>query len=161
MAIAVEEILSADSGMSDFKQGLKLLRDGRPKEALLHVQRAFRLAPQNPFYLSYAGLLVTVVERRFADGENLCLEALGIRRNHPQLYLNLAEVYRTAQRPLDAIHVLEQGLVPTGRDCRIRYALDGLGRRRPPVLSFLRRSNPLNRILGKCRHRLLGPPRAA
>jgi Flp pilus assembly protein TadD len=161
MSIGIEEVTSSDSGMSDFKEGLKLLRDGHPEEALSHVQRALRLAPQNPFYLSYVGLLVAVVERRFADAESLCQDALSIRRNHPQLYLNLAEMYQTARRTRDAIDVLERGLASTGRDRRIRSALKRIGRRRLPVLPFLDRSNPLNRLLGKWRHRLLGPPRAA
>jgi tetratricopeptide (TPR) repeat protein len=75
----------------------------------------------------------------------LCLEALGLRRNHPQLYLNLAEVYQTAGRPQEAIEVLEKRLASTGRDLRIRRAFNKLGSRRKPVLSFLHRSNAMNR----------------
>jgi Flp pilus assembly protein TadD len=150
-----------DSGMSDFTECLKLLRDGHPEEALLHVRRALRVAPKNPFYLSYAGLLVALVERRFANAEMFCQEALGMRHNHPQLYLNLAEVYQTAGRPQEAVEVLEKGLISTGRDIRIRRALKKCGRRRHPVFSFLHRSHPMNRLLGKWRHRWMGPPQAA
>jgi Flp pilus assembly protein TadD len=161
MSIGLDDVTSTDLGMSDFREGLKLFRDGHPDEALSHVKRALEMIPANPFYLSYAGLLVAIAERRFADAESLCREALAIRRNHPQLYLNFAEMYKTAGRPLDAIDVLERGLAATRRDRRIRKALDRLGRRRPPVFPFLQRDNRLNRILGKYRHRLLGPPRAS
>ncbi|HVB56637.1 MAG TPA: hypothetical protein VNE63_09435, partial [Candidatus Acidoferrales bacterium] len=77
------------------------------------------------------------------------------------LYLNLAEVYHQAGRSQDAIAVLEKGLVSAGRDFRIRRALEKIGMRRKPVFAFLHRSHPLNRTLGKWRHRLNGPPKSA
>jgi predicted Zn-dependent protease len=159
LSIAVEELSSGDSGMADFKEGLRHLRDGHPDEALAYIRGAVESAPTNPFYLSYAGLLTALAEERFGDAERLCREALQLRRSHPQLYLNLAEVYQTAGRPQEAIEVLEKGLTSTGRDRRIRRALEKLGRRRAPVFAFLHRNNPVNRLIGKWRHRLLGPPR--
>src|SRR5580692_6119064 len=143
-----------DAGMTDFKECLKLLRDGNAGDALLHARRALGTAPKNPFYLSYTGLLAAVAERRFGDAETLCREALGMKHNHAQLYLNLAEVYYQAGRTPDAIETLEKGLVSAGRDFRIRRALEKIGVRRSPVLTFLHRSHPLNCTLGKWRHRL-------
>jgi len=84
-----------------------------------------------------------------------------MRHNHAQLYLNLAEVYQQCGRTQDAIAVLEKGLVSAGRDFRIRRALQKIGTRREPVLSFLHRSHPVNRALGKLRHQLAGPIKAA
>jgi hypothetical protein len=43
----------------------------------------------------------------------------------------------------------------------ILQALKSFGTRRGPMIPFVERSNPINRILGKYRHRLLGPKRAA
>ena len=151
----------SDAGMTDFKECLHRLRDGHPDEALLHARRALGIAPKNPFYLSYTGLLAALAEKRFGDAEALCQEAVGMRRNHAQLYLNLAEVYLQAGRTTDAIATLEKGLISAGRDFRIRRALEKIGMRRPPVLTFLHRSHPLNRTLGKWRHRIAGPSRAA
>lgn len=150
-----------DAGMTDFKECLKLLRDGEAGEALLHARRALGTAPKNPFYLSYTGLLAAIAERRFVDGESLCREALGLRHNHAQLYLNLAEVYVQAGRTPDAIQTLEKGMISAGRDFRIRRALEKIGTRREPVFSFLDRGHPLNRRLGKLRHRMSGPSKAA
>jgi tetratricopeptide (TPR) repeat protein len=161
MSLAIGTLSPADSGMSYFKECLTHLREGHPAEALLHARRALGTDPTNPFYLSYAGLLAALIEQRFGDAERLCLEALGMLQNYPQLYLNLAEVYQKARRPRKAIEVLEKGLASVGRDFRIRHALEKIGRRRAPVLSFLRRNHPLNRILGKLRHRLMGPLRTA
>jgi predicted Zn-dependent protease len=151
----------ADAGMSDFKECLKHLRDGHPDEALRDVRRALGVAPKNPFYLSYTGLLAAMAEKRYGDAESLCQEALGMRHNHAQLYLNLAEVYQQCGRTQEAIATLEKGLVSAGRDFRIRRALAKIGTRREPVLAFLHRSHPLNRTLGKWRHRLAGPSQAA
>jgi predicted Zn-dependent protease len=150
-----------DAGMNDFKECLKHLRDGHPTDALLHARRALGVAPKNPFYLSYTGLLAALAEKRYGDAESLCQEALGMRHNHAQLYLNLAEVYHHAGRPQDAIATLEKGLISAGRDFRIRRALERIGNRREPVFTFLHRSHPLNKTLGKWRHRLAGPSQAA
>jgi len=43
----------------------------------------------------------------------------------------------------------------------IGEALNNFGARRVPMIPFLRRNNAINRMLGKCRHRLLGPKREA
>jgi predicted Zn-dependent protease len=147
--------------MSDFKECLKQLRDGHADDALLHARRALGVAPKNPFYLSYTGLLAALAERRYADAETLCREAVGMKHNHAQLYLNLAEVYLQAGRTADAIATLEKGMISAGRDFRIRRALERLGLRRQPMLPFLDRSHPLNRTLGKWRHMINGPTKAA
>jgi tetratricopeptide (TPR) repeat protein len=152
---------AVDTGMEDFKECLRNLRDGQPEEALLHARRALGAAPKNPFYLSYAGLLAALAEKRFGDAESLCLEAVGMRHNHAQLYLNLAEVYYQAGRTEESIATLEKGLVSAGRDFRIRRALEKIGVRREPVLSFLRRGHCLNQALGRWRQRLNGRPIAA
>jgi len=151
---------TVDAGMMEFKECLKRMRDGHPDEALGHARRALGAAPKNPFYLSYTGLLAAMADRRFADAETLCREALNLKCNHAQLYLNLAEVYTQAGRTTDAIDVLEKGMVSAGRDFRIRRALERIGVRRQPVLSFLHRSNPINVMLGRLRYRFAGPARA-
>jgi len=43
----------------------------------------------------------------------------------------------------------------------VLQALKNFGAIRVPMIPFLKRSNGVNRILGKCRHLLLGPKRAA
>lgn len=152
---------TTDAGMTDFKECLKHLRDGHPDEALLHARRALGVAPKNPFYLSYTGLLAAMAEQRFGDAESLCREAVGMKHNHAQLYLNLADVYIQAGRTSEAVATLEKGLISAGRDFRIRRALEKLGVRREPVFAFLHRSHPLNRTLGRLRHRFAGRPHAA
>jgi hypothetical protein len=42
------------------------------------------------------------------------------------------------------------------RDVRLNLAINRLVERRPPVFSFLSRRHPLNREIGRLRHRTLG-----
>ncbi len=151
----------SDAGMNDFKECLKFLRDGRSDDALLHARRALGVAPKILSIFLIRVWLAALSEKRFGDAESLCREALGMKHNHAQLYLNLAEVYYQAGRTSEAIVTLEKGLVSAGRDFRIRRALEKIGVRRLPVVTFLHRSHPVNRALGKWRHRLTGPYKAA
>ena len=144
-------------GRTEFAECLRHLHDEHKGIALAHVRRALKAEPQNPFFLSYVGMLCALVEKRYVAGEKLCREALEIKCNHAQLYLNLAEVYRQAERHGDAMKTLQKGFVSTGRDLRIRMALEKIGGRRSPILSSLGRCHPLNRILGRLRHRIIGP----
>ena len=144
-------------GRTEFAECLRHLHDEHKGTALAHIRRALKAEPQNPFFLSYVGMLCAVAEKRYVAGEKLCREALEIKCNHAQLYLNLAEVYRHAGRHGDAIKTLQKGFVSTGRDLRIRMALEKIGGRRPPMLSMLGRGHSLNRLLGRLRHRMIGP----
>ncbi len=139
----------------EFRQALTRLRDDDPDKALAHVQRALELESHNPFYLSYFGMLQARVERKWAKGEELCETAVRMRREEPQLYLNLADVYAVAGRREDAIEALNRGIKNARRDPRLQSALNKLAIRRPPVLPFLARQHFLNRNLGKLRHRAL------
>jgi hypothetical protein len=147
-------------GVTEFKECLRHLHDGNKFVALLHARRALDREPRNPFYLSYVGVLVAITEKRYAYGESLCREALAMKYNHAQLYLNLAQVCHEAGRDRDATVTLQKGFISTGHDLRICRALEKVGGRRAPVMPFVHRTNSLNRILGRLRHRLIGPRRA-
>jgi tetratricopeptide (TPR) repeat protein len=70
-------------------------------------------------HLSYTRLLAATVEQKFGDAGMLWQEAIGMRHNHAQLYLNLAKVYQNSGRLQEAIEVLERGLISASRDSRI------------------------------------------
>lgn len=139
----------------EFKQGLTFLRDNYPTKALPHMQRAVELERNNPYYMSYMGVVLARSEKKWGEAERLCDAAVRMKRNQAQLYLNLAEVYATAGRRDDAVEALEAGLKFARRDVRLTIAMNRLVHRRPPVFSFLSRRHPLNRQLGMLRHRAL------
>lgn len=140
--------------MQEFQEGIRLLQDRCAEQALLHIERAFHLEGENPYYVSYMGLTLCMARRKFSDAEMLCQKALKMRRDHPQFYLNLAEVYRRAGRREDAVAALERGLRNTAQSPMLQSALGKLTPRKRPLLPFLPRSNKVNRKLGELRHRI-------
>jgi tetratricopeptide (TPR) repeat protein len=141
--------------VTEFKEGLALLRNNYAHKAIPYFTRALELDKANPFYTSYLGVAVAAAERKWDEAEELCTQALKRRRTQPELYLNLADVYRLAGRRQDQIETLFQGLQMTKRDPRIAETLKRYGVRRAPVLPFLERDNFLNRELGRLRYRVL------
>src|SRR5438093_5072663 len=139
----------------EFKTGLTLLRDNYAMKALPHMRRAVDLDKNNPYYMSYLGVVLARSERKWGEAEKLCDSAVRMKRNQAQLYLNLAEVYATAGRRDDAMEALQAGLKYARRDVRLTIAMNKLTQRRSPILAFLGRKHPLNRQLGILRHRAL------
>ena len=139
----------------EFKQGLTFLRDNYAGKALPHMKRAVELEKNNPYYMSYLGVVLARSEKKWGEAEKLCDGAVRLKRNQAQLYLNLAEVYATAGRRDEAVEALQAGLKFARRDIRLNIAMNKLTRRRSPVVSFLGRQHPINRSLGKIRHQTL------
>src|ERR1700744_3627790 len=147
--------MTETEAFKEFKQGLALLRDNFADKALTHMQKAAQLEKNNPYYMSYLGVVLARSEEKWAEAEKLCDNAVRLKRNQAQLYLNLAEVYATAGRKDDAVETLQAGLKYARRDVRLSIAMNRLTRRREPVLSFLNRQHPVNRQLGMIRHRAM------
>src|SRR5215469_3987721 len=147
--------MTETEAFKEFKQGLALLRDNFAEKALPHMEKAARLEKNNPYYMSYLGVVLARSEQRWGEAERLCDAAVRMKRNQAQLYLNLAEVYATAGRRDDAVEALQAGLKYARRDVRLTIAMNRLTSRRPPVFSFLSRRHPVNRQLGMLRHRAM------
>jgi len=148
--------MSESEPINEFKKGLAALLSGQSRSAVPHLQKAFEHDAGNPFYVSYYGLALARTREDCARATWLCQAALRMKRDQPDLYVNLAEVYRRDGAPEDALWTLYSGLQFTRWDSRLVRALERMGVRRQPVLSFLDRKNFLNRQLGKLRHRLRG-----
>jgi Flp pilus assembly protein TadD len=144
-----------NAGLAEFKQGISLLRKGHSAEALEYLQRAAEMKQQNPYYLSFLGVSMARAQAKWPAAVELCKTALSMRRNEPQLYVNLAEVYVSAGRRDRAVETLDTAVKYCGADARIGRMRGKLGKRLSPVLPFLERSNLVNRKLGELRQRLL------
>jgi Tfp pilus assembly protein PilF len=67
----------------------------------------------------------------------------------PVLYLNLGKAYVAAGKKKNAVTAFNQGLHYDPQHAAIRKELKKLGARKKPPVSFLDRSNPINKYLGK------------
>src|SRR6266478_3187925 len=116
--------MTETEAFKEFKQGLALLRDNFADKALTHMQKAAQLEKNNPYYMSYLGVVLARSEEKWAEAEKLCDNAVRLKRNQAQLYLNLAEVYATAGRKDDAVETLQAGLKYARRDVRLNLAIN-------------------------------------
>ncbi len=116
-------------------------------------ERAHRREPRDPRFMSWYGVTLVLVERNSNLGMVLCDEALRTAGPDPELLLNQARVHVSLRQRERSVRAIVRGLELWPEDARLVAARDALGIRRPPVISFLSRDNPLNRILGRVRHR--------
>jgi Flp pilus assembly protein TadD len=145
--------MAETEALNSFKHGVQLLKGGYPQKALLELRRCVEFDSANPYYLSFLGLAIARSEKRWAEAVKLCETALQFKRKELQLHLNLAEVYAASGQRSDAIFILDRARESFGANPRLAKARSRVEKRRSPILPFLDRQNPLNKSLGKLRHR--------
>jgi len=116
-------------------------------------ERAHRRDPRDPRYMSWYGVTLVLVEKNSSLGVVLCEQALRTAGPDPELLLNQARVHLSLNARERAVRAILRGLELFPKDPRLAVARDAIGIRSPPVIPFLSRKNPLNRVLGKLRHR--------
>lgn len=120
--------------------------------AHLAFERAHRKDPRQPRAMSWYGVTLVLVERNSALGLSLCDQALR-PGPEPELLLNLARVHLALNSRERAVKAVGRGLQAFPDHPGLQAAQAALGSRRAPVLPLLGRGNPLNRLLGRLRHR--------
>jgi len=98
---------------------------------------------------SYYGLCVAMVKRRYSEAVKYCQISLRSNSFDPDHRYNLAKVYLERGDRRKAVETLNAGLKLDRRHRGINAIFDEIGRRRPPVIPFLRRDSFLNILLGK------------
>lgn len=144
------------SAEEHFRSGITEFEAEAYAGALEHFRAAHRLDPTSPRYRSYFGLCVGITERRFDKALELCRSAAKEEFYNASLYHNLARVHLAFGFKAEAIRYLRRGLMIDPENQTILAELYRLGERQAPVLGFLRRQNPLNRLFGRMRQRLRG-----
>jgi tetratricopeptide (TPR) repeat protein len=102
--------------------------------------------------LSYFGLCLAMMERKFKPAIDLCKLAIELQFYNPDHYANLAQVYIAAGHRKKAIDIVEQGLRSHAEDQTLRKVRRQLGVRAKPPVPFLDRAHPINVTLGQARH---------
>lgn len=104
-------------------------------------------AAKSPLALSAHALCQAEVEGNYKTAVNNCHDAIKKEPKNPEHYYRQGRILLLAGRKKDAIWVMRMGL-RHGRHKGILDALAYFGIRRTPLLTFLPRSNPLNKYLG-------------
>ena len=138
------------------RRGLDLCRGGFWEGGLTLLGEA--AAPPNivelpGVFYAYLGYGTARSTKQYREGLALCEYAVRAAICDPETYLCLARTLLLVNKRTRALGILNRGLalVPDHPDL-LALRVD-LGVRRPPVVPFLSRSNPLNHWLGRARHR--------
>lgn len=129
-----------------YEKGVKAADKGNWVAALACFEKVV-LAEGNPAASSYLAVCIARERGQFNKAELLCREALEKEPDNPIHHLNLGRIYLYQGRKTEAIQSFREGL-SHGVEQRIIDELNRLGTRKKPVLSFLKRDNPMNKFLG-------------
>lgn len=102
--------------------------------------------------LSYYGLCLALVEKKYKQGIEWCKLAIEKQFYHPAHYLNLARVYLATSNRKKAVEALDAGLRVHPEDEKLLAERAEMGMRARPTVPFLDRGHPLNQTLGRARH---------
>lgn len=150
MAASVEDVVRAGIERcreEDWKEGVRLL-------TLVAEGKQDGVELPGLFY-SYLGYGIARVHREIPKGIALCEHAVEIEFYRPENYVNLARTHLLARNRGRAVDAVERGLAIDSRHPELRELQQKLGRRRRPVLRFISRDHPVNRVLGRVRHAVL------
>ncbi len=104
---------------------------------------------------SYLGYGIALRQQRVQEGLRLCQHAMKLEFYQAENYLNLARTQLLARQRRAAVRTVAGGLRIEPDHAQLLELRREIGVRRQPVLPFLRRTNPLNLLLGRLRHALL------
>jgi Flp pilus assembly protein TadD len=141
--------------MTEFREGVELLKNEYPQKALTKLRRAYECDKHNPYFMSFLGLSIARAQRKWDLASELCETAVQLKPKEIQFYLNLGEVYAASGMRERALDKLDDAMQLFGEDARLKQARSKVQNRRNPILPFFGRTHFLNRELGKLRHRAL------
>ncbi|MHB8418137.1 MAG: tetratricopeptide repeat protein [Myxococcales bacterium] len=140
--------------------GQALHGQGLLEEAHRAFGQAHRRRPSDHRCQSWYGLTLILVERNSNLGVRYCEEAVfrGAGAQDPAAWLNLGRAFSALGYRDRAVRAFQKGLDLAPEHPGLREEMEKLGVRRKPIIGFLDRRNPVNRMLGRLRHRFLGGP---
>ena len=102
--------------------------------------------------LSYFGLVLALVQKKYKEGIDLTRRAIELEFYNGAHYANLTRIYAAAGNRKKAVEAAEEGLRVAPESEHVLAARAELGNRARPALPFLDRSHPINITLGQSRH---------
>lgn len=144
---------------ADYLEEFKtLLRRGAGNSAIGVLEEGLKEFPSDPFLLSYYGYLLAFAGKKPKEGIKICRDSLrkfkgskllGAEFFYSIFYLNLGRAYLAADNKAEAIKAFNEGLQSDPGSSDLIWELKKLGIRRKPPVPLLKRSNPVNKVLGQ------------
>lgn len=129
-----------------FAKGLESLNRGNTVAALTWFEKSWQINP-TPATCSYLAYCMAKERGQIKKAVAICAKALQEAPDNRIIYLNLGKIYLLSGNKTGAIQILREGL-DKGTDPLLIAELTRLGTRKPPVLTFLTRNNPINKFVG-------------
>ncbi|MCC6346230.1 MAG: tetratricopeptide repeat protein [Nitrospirales bacterium] len=129
-----------------FAKGLNALNQGRILSALSCFEKAINLEP-TPLTASYFAFCIAKERGQRRKAVSLCEEAIRQDSGNSAHYLNLGRILLLNGNKEGAVKVFRAGL-GYENNATIVAELDRLVTRKPLVLPFLKRGNPINKYVG-------------
>ncbi len=148
----MNELEYQQSYASWIRQGIEAVEGGNFPLAL-RLLNDVREQDLSPLASSYLALCLAREQRKGAKAINMALRAVHKDGTHPLIYLNLGRVYLSLGKDQKALQVYRQGLKYQRHPLLLRH-IEVICPRRTCLFPFLKRSNPVNVILGRLRARL-------
>ncbi len=129
-----------------YDKGVHYLSQGKTLSALSCFENAIK-QDDSPSIRSYYALCIAKERGQIKKAILLCKEALQQEPDNAVHYLNLGRIYLFTRQKAEAITIFREGLNhETNKE--IIAELDNLVPRKPVVVPFFKRENPINKYLG-------------
>lgn len=118
------------------------------------IAEALKIVPDNSLYLSYYGLCLGMLGD-IRRAENICMQAFKMAPDNPVVCVNLGRIMLAKGKRKEARELFARAYDLDNTNSAAALELAAMGVRRPPVIAFLPRENPINIFLGKIRYAIL------
>lgn len=150
--------MSREQLLAACERGLDLCRFGNFKEGFAELAALgdlTRVKDVPSAYFSYLGYALAKQRNQLQQGIKLCRHAIKLEFFQSENYVNLARICLLNEKyRREAWEAVRDGLRVDPEHPELLDLQRQLGSRKPPVIRFLGRNNPLNRLLGSFRHLL-------
>jgi len=129
-----------------YNKGVHYLSQGKTLPALSCFEQALK-KEDSPSIWSYYALCIAKERGQIKKAMLLCKEALEQEPENAVHYLNLGRIYLFTRKKAEAITIFREGLNHEAHE-QIIDELNNLVPRKPPIIPFIKRANPINKYLG-------------
>jgi len=143
---------AVEEGVLEFERARRAIAMDNTVAGLASIEKALSCNDDMRWY-SYLGYCVAKERGQVSRGTELCMISLEHEPGNPEHYVNLGKILLLSGKKAEALCTLREGMAQGG-STELIALLNQFGNRKSPVIPFLPRTNPLNKILGLLLHRI-------